>query len=243
MHIVRQGIRRSSEGFTIIELMMATMVFSVIMLIAAGTVVRFTNNFQKGVTQTTTQAVARGLADNITQQLQFVGSMSGFRALDAPVGSMSKGYCVHGNQYSYVLGKQLDTETQHALVERTGTGDGCGGVAQNLSGSVSGKELLVPNMRLAKFTVINDADDNDAGDGSANPKLYKFSVRVVYGDDDLLCISGVNNGSAKDCNSKSPMSNVSSLDTSELSRLSCKSQIGSQFCAVSEISTTVKNRL
>lgn len=237
-------LQKENKGFTIIELMMATMVFSVIMLIAAGTVVRFTNNFQKGITQSTTQGVARGVVDTISQQLQFVGSMSGFRILEAPEGSTSKGYCIHGNKYSYILGKQLEAQAPYVLIEQNNTGDGCGVTAQNLSsGSVSGKEILAPNMRLAKFQVINDADPNDADDGSSNPKLYKVRVKVVYGDDDLLCISGDSSGSARDCSSKTAMTNVSSLGASDLEKLSCKTQIGSQFCAVSDISTTIQNRL
>lgn len=234
----------NNRGFTIVELMMATMVFSIIMLIAAGTVVRFTNNFQKGITQSTTQSVTRGIVDTVSQQLQFVGSMSGFRHLGSPEGTTYKGYCIHGNKYSYVLGKQLEGQAPHVLIEQNNTGDGCGVTAQNLSsGSVNGKEILAPNMRLAKFHIINDADPSDVDDGSSNPKLYKVKVKVVYGDDDLLCVSGITNGSAKDCGSKLPMSNVSSLNESELERLSCKSQIGSQFCAVSDISTTIQNRL
>lgn len=243
MYRIRARLKQS-EGFTIIELMMATMVFSVIMLIAAGTVVRFTNNFQKGVTQSTTQGVARGLVDNISQQLQFVGSMSGFRKLAAPEGTSYKGYCIHGTRYSFVLGKQLEREVQNVLVEDSGMGEGCGGVARNLSSGVSGNELLAPNMRLAKFEVINDADPGDEADGSSNPRLYKVKVKVVYGDDDLLCVDGAPVGSEKDCsNTKASMSNVSALNQNELNRLSCKTQIGSQFCAVSEISTTVQNRL
>lgn len=236
-------IRKKQNGFTIIELMMATMVFSVIMLVAAGTVVRFTNNFQKGLTQAATQNAARSTMDLISQQLQFIGDGNGFRPLSSSEFA-SKGYCIQGTQYSYILGRELPDQTHYGLVERRGMGDGCGGTPQDLSsGSVTGSELIGPQMRLAKFTVVNDADPSDEADGSMNPLLYKIHIKVVYGDDDLLCLAGVNDGSARDCNSRQSLTNVENMSSGELARLQCKTQRGSQFCAVSELSTTVQRRL
>lgn len=230
---------RQQNGFTIIELMMATLVFSVIMLVAAGTVVRFTNNFQKGMTQTATQNVARSTVELISQQLQFIGNGDGFGPLISTLGGPSKGYCIQGTQYSYVLGTQLQDQIEHALVERRGMADGCDGQPQNLTtGSVSGKELLGPHMRLARFHVANATNP----DGSSNPLLYRVSVKVVYGDDDLLCVTGATSG-AKSCNSDQPLANVRYLPEAEIDKLQCKTQKGSQFCAVSDISTTVQRRL
>lgn len=217
------------KGFTIIELMMATMVFSVIMLVAAGTVVRFTANFQKGITQSTTQASARALTDSVSQQLQFVGSSSGYRQLATPGGTTYKGQCILGTKYSYNLGQQ-QTESNKVLVEEPGKGEGCGGTATNLSSATSGNVLLPPNMRLAKFNINKEGD------------LYKVSIKVVYGDDDLLCVDGVQDGSGRDCANQMQSMTIGS-NPSDLEKLQCKSTKGSQFCAVSEISTTVQNRL
>lgn len=232
-------------GFTIIELMIATLIFSVIMLVAAGTVVRFTNNFQKSLAQSSTQNAARSTVDLISQQLQFIGNGNGFRPLGPPPpgGSISRGYCIQGTKFSYVLGRQLQDQVPNVLMQQDGTGDGCGGFAQDLSsGSVAGKELLAPHMRLAKFEIVNDADDGGI-DGSNNPLLYRIQVKVVFGADDLLCVDGVTNGSPQDCSSTQAMTNVAGLSAGDLARLRCKSQIGSQFCAASDISTTVQRRL
>jgi prepilin-type N-terminal cleavage/methylation domain-containing protein len=225
------------EGFTIIELMIATLVFSVIMLVAAGTVVRFTNNFQKGLTQTATQNAARSTTDTISQRLQFIGDGNGFRELPSPEGSNSKGYCIQGTQFSYILGQQLEDQIPRVLIERSGMDDACGGEAQNiLSASTSGKELLGPHMRLAKFDVRNNTN---------NSLLYNIDITVVYGAPDLLCIKDVHDGSAKDCTSTDVMTDteVASLDEGTLAKLQCKSQKGSEYCAVSELSTTVQRRL
>jgi len=55
-------------------------------------------------------------------------------------------------------------------------------------------------------------------DPGPNPKIYKISVKVVFGDDDLL-----NNPNAESA--------------------TCKSEQGSQFCAVSDITTVVTKRV
>lgn len=240
----KRKINQRQDGFTVIELMIATLVFSVILLVAAGTVVRFTTNFQRGVTQTTTQHAARSTIDLISQQLQFIGDGNGFSKLSLASGGTSKGYCIQGAQYSYLLGRELQDQVPYVLVEKRGMGDNCTGQPQDLlSGSVSGNELLGAHMRLAKFKVINDADPDDTADGSSNPLLYKINIKVVYGDDDLLCVSGVNDGSARDCNSTAALTNVSGLSEGDLGNLQCKNQRGSQFCAVSELSTTVQRRV
>lgn len=220
--------KNNSSGFTIIELMMATMVFSVIMLVAAGTVVRFTANFQKGITQSSTQSAARNVLDTISQQLQFVGGSSGFRALDSPSGTTYEGYCIHGTRYSFVLGKQQQ-DNNKVFVEEPNVGEGCDGKASNLSSLSGVKTLLSPNMRLAKFNITQDE------------KLYKITLKVVYGDNDLLCVTGVNDNSARDC--KNVMQSMTAVSASDAANLACKTQKGSQFCAVSEISTTVQSRL
>lgn len=222
-------------GFTIVELMIATIVFSVIMLLAAGVVIRFTSNFQRGVTQTTTQNAARSIIDLVSQQLQFTGSTNGFGRLTA--NGTSKGYCILGVQYSYVLGRQLGNQTgqtRQALIEREGTGDGCGGNAQDISGgSAVGKELLAQNMRILTFDIDTDTTDTD---------LYKMKIKLAYGDDDLFCVSDATTGPAS-CGSKESLTNVAGLDEASLAKLQCKNQTGSQFCAVSELSTTVQRRL
>ncbi len=214
-------------GFTIVEMMMATMVFSVIMLVAAGTVVRFTTNFQRGVIATTTQNTARSVIDTISQSLQLYGDN---------FSNTATGYCIGSTAYSYVLGRQLRSDGQrHVLVEqKEGLPLGCGTI-QNLASNPAnpaGQELLSENMRLAQFDIT-----------PRNDGLFDLTIRVVYGDDDLLCVAGVNDSSAKDCSSPSPMANVASLSKEELKNLQCKGQKGSQYCAVSEITTTIQRRV
>src|SRR3546814_319417 len=115
--------KNRQSGFTIIELMIATMVFSVLLLVAATTVDRFTKNFQKGLTETNTQNVARSVIDNISQTVQFEGTPN---PLASPPDNLSfTGYCIGSTKYSYVLGDQLEDQIPHALIEEQNTGSSC----------------------------------------------------------------------------------------------------------------------
>jgi len=48
--------KRLQSGFTLVELMIATMVFSVILLVITYGVVRFTNSYYKGLNSSTTNS-------------------------------------------------------------------------------------------------------------------------------------------------------------------------------------------
>lgn len=213
----------TDSGFTIVELMVATMVFSVIMLVAAGAVVRFTSNFQRGITASTTQNTARSVIDTISQSIQFYGS-SDIRKEDGA-------YCIGSTSYRYVLGRQLNTDQKNVLVEQQeGLPIGCGGELKGLAASAANpaeQELLAPNMRLAKFDITK-----------VTKGVFELTVRIAYGDNDLLCSTNL----PGDCN-KQDLNETDFSSSEVLKGLQCKGQKGSQYCAVSEITTTVQSRI
>lgn len=215
-----------NTGFTIVELMIATMVFSVIMLVAAGAVVRFTSNFQRGITYSTTQNTTRSIIETIAESVQFYGN-SGIK------GEKGVFYCVGSTSYRYIIGKQLNESQKHILVEnKKGLPLGCDGDTQSLQSSPpkpDAQELLAPNMRLVKF----DIEEQSNG-------LVKITVKIAYGDNDLLCSVNMP-GNCNDQNLSE--ANFSNPPAGMLEGLQCKGQKGSQYCAVSEITTTVKNRV
>ncbi len=59
------------RGFTIVELMIATLVFSVILTVVTMGVISFSNRYYKGVHASTTQNTTRNIMDTITQAIQF----------------------------------------------------------------------------------------------------------------------------------------------------------------------------
>lgn len=211
-----QGQTRKAAGFTIVELMIATMVFSVVLLIVTAGILQVARVYYKGITELNTQNTARGVMDTIAQSIQFSGG-DVLPTPASPTAGVDYFFCAGDAQFSYRLGWQVENEldltkhrTWHGLVRDTS--GGCSGLssAQNLGlETVDGSDLLGQHMRLAKL-VVEPIPDTDK---------YRIQVRVVYGDDDLL-----NNPTESDA--------------------SCKAvSAGTQFCAVSELSTVVVKRV
>lgn len=205
---------RYSRGFTIVELMIATLVFSVVLILITVGVLTFTKSYYQGMNQSNTQNAARTVIESISQAIQFSGD-----EVTVPITSNngSLGFCIGNQRYSYYLGGQLwDDGTPDAALHQVGhalvvdkPGSCAGLAAQDVrAGTVAGEEMLQPRMRLSKLTVEN-----------LTGGLYRVTVRVVFGDDDLL-----NNPADQDANCKVSIS-------------------GSQFCAQSELSTIVKKRI
>jgi prepilin-type N-terminal cleavage/methylation domain-containing protein len=211
---------RSARGFTIIELMIATAAFSVIILVITVSVLQFSKEYYKGLIASSTQSAARTLMDDVTRSLEF--DSGNF----APLGTT--GYCLGGaKRYSFALDKEVtetapnagDDQTSHGLVSDSVTGCSSSTAplnVKNLPANLASvtptlsdpTELLGQHMRLAIFSIKPDSS------GVA----YTIDIKVVYGDDDLLT---------------SPTS----------ANMACKSTAGSQFCAVSELITTVTKRV
>lgn len=223
-------VNGSEKGFTIVELMIATMVFSAIMIIASATIVRFTSMFQRGLTETTTQNAARAIIDDVSSQLQTT-SLNGFSLVQAT--NSTQGYCIQQVRYNYRLGQPIGTNgVPGGLVKQDqGLPEGCGPAADIASARpADGQELLGQNMRLAKFSVNENADMS----------LFAVEVTVAYGDDDLLCSRFVTGS----CQEGAAQLNPTQLSDPEvLSGLQCRGSAGSQYCAVTSLSTTVKRRL
>ena len=226
---LRFGMRKQgSAGFTVIELMMATLVFSVVLLVVTTGIMQFSRVYYKGVTETNLQTTTRTITDTIAQSIQFNGG-----AVTSTTGTgagTSYAFCIGDQQYSYILGTQLSdngslsaNQSHHVLVVKDSAG--CTTTAQDLKGaSVTGRELMLPNARLVRLSISNVPTTN----------IYKISLRVVYGDDDLLCSPSVGG----DCASSTVSTNLGNSD------LRCKdATAGTQFCAVSDITTTVVKRV
>lgn len=213
---------RREAGFTIMELMIATMVFSVILLLVTYGIIQIGNRYFKATLQSQTQTAARNAIDEVSRNLQFSdGTLSTTTPNSDGVGA----YCINNTQYLYMLRKmQVQTGSpQHVLVVRPDPGS-CA-VPTDLSYFQNGlgsneRDLLGNRMRLAAF---------DVSGPNANG-VFTITLRVVTGDDDLLC---------------SPSAGCTGSD-SELasnSDITCKGGAGSTYCAYSELSTAVTRRL
>lgn len=218
------------RGFTIVELMVATTAFSVILLVLTAGILQIGKTYQKGVTQSKTLNATRAIIDEVAQTIQFAGGdIYGpiESALTPPSDSVA--YCIGGRLFSYVAGVQL-SQANHVLVSQPVST--CSGVVpQELPNGATGSNLteyLGERMRLSKFII----------EKQPNVDLYKITVRIIYGDDDLLCRST----EAGECASNTVL--TADVLRSDADVLACKDiSSGSQFCATSELTTTVERRL
>lgn len=211
-----QGWQKRQDGFTVVELMIATMVFSLILTIITTGVISFTLRYYKGVNSSTTQTTARSVLDTISQAIQF--GTSTVRPTNHPFDNY---FCAGG--YSFTVDKG---------VMYSGSGPGglymapMGGVCG--PASTGGKQLLGKNMRVTALSV-----DLISGTGGAG-SLYKISLGIAYGDDDLLCAPTASPGAC---------SGTSNLTSFWRSDILCRSKSGSQFCATSKLTTIVEQRI
>jgi prepilin-type N-terminal cleavage/methylation domain-containing protein len=207
----------SQQGFTIIELMIATTVFSLVLLLCATGLIQIGRAYSKGITTSKTQSTARGVIDEISRAIQFSGGTIATTPSSRTDGAPYV-FCIGDKRYTVVADRQLkDAPQDTSQLKNVLVSDdlpGCSASSPPLAitdssfniANVSGaKELLAQNMRIARLEI------------NAKPgNLYEIILRVVYGDDDLLDTAHDNCSGAR---------------------------AGTQFCAVSELSTTVQKRL
>src|SRR6266545_6126580 len=144
------------SGFTIMELLIATVVFSVVLLVVTAGILQIARVYYKGVTEANTQNTVRTIIDTISQAIQFSGGdVTSTPAITTPGSSYA--FCVGNQQFSYTSGWQVEdspnvslNQTNHALVQRSIAGCSSSTAAQNVRNpSVTGRDLVGPHMRLA----------------------------------------------------------------------------------------------
>lgn len=221
----------NQKGFTIIELMIASAVFAVVLLGATTAIVQIGKLYYKGVISARTQQATRRVMDDISRPVQFsgkdIGVVPGYTEFGTSTQTLQvHSFCIGDQRYSYAINAQVsDSATpgtynekglhraRHALWQNTTTAGDCTPCdLRDETPCGSGKELLEQNMRLKNL-------DIPAPSGS----LYSISLGVIYGDDDLIQFGN---------------------QTDKTDPQTCRGAItGSQWCAVSELSTRVLKRI
>lgn len=222
------------SGYTLVELMIAASVFSVIMLGVAGTVTQVGRMYYKGVISSRTQNIARSVNDEVSRAIQFSNKniAANTNVSFGDPGEPRMGvFCVGQNRYTFAINVQVsDGQTNydpikhrgpHALLrDRVSDPGSCDldvpKPTASLPANSNAEELLEQNMRLKDIAVQED-------NGS-----FKVLVSVIYGDDDLLVTE---TGDTLDINpSGMPQSCTGSI-------------VGGQWCAFSTLETNVTKRL
>lgn len=221
---------QSQAGFTIVELMIATLVFSMVLLVITFGVIHFTSSYYKGINSSNTQTTTQGAIDNITQAIQFSAG-----GTDPGGTSGSDAYFCAGNLlYLYTPGLVYSGGTPAAgawgLYAITnpyvGNCTDSGLTAAQLAG---GKELLGKNMRVTGISLVQGAD----------PMLWMVSIGIAFGDPDLLCNNDLSSGTGA-CDDSQPSYDATTPVVGDDVR--CKATIGAQFCSVATIQAMVQQR-
>lgn len=167
----------NQAGFTIIELMIATVVFSMILLLCSYGLLSVGRTYYKGVTTTRTQEAARLVIDDIAQSIQF-GSGTVYAPAEAGFGTAAF-YCAGGKRYSYIRDQQVSGGRHGLVVDRPTACNGSTGAQDLVNPAVSltssSQEFIPTGMRLSSLRIVPVGTD-----------LYRISVRVISGDTDLL---------------------------------------------------------
>ncbi len=171
-------------GFTVIELLVATSVFSLVLLVSLVGFLQIGQIFYKGVAVTQTSQDARALMDAIKADITYSSAQDGMAISAGPSGAY-KYFCTGANRYTFKQGAKVDTSnhnfaTKFGLVKDTlPTADGCAPPTGRGSVPFSNPtELLGNRMRLSNITVAKLPSPND--------RLYNLTIKVVYGDNEVL---------------------------------------------------------
>lgn len=199
--------------------MVATLVFTVILVVVSTGVIRFTNDYYRGVNNSSTQAAAQNAMDFITQAIQYSNSSA--------TNLGGTGYFCAGNKvFMYSPGKQFGgspSNSDKGLYMMTNPSPGS---CANPGTPSGGSELLSKNMRLAYFKVTQSGVS------------WTINMEIAYGDNDLLCRSDLNTAPGG-CRSTVQATDSALFD----SHVQCKTTIGSQFCAVARLDSVATPRL
>jgi prepilin-type N-terminal cleavage/methylation domain-containing protein len=220
----------NSRGFTILELTIASSVFAVILLVIAAGVIAFTRQYYKGIVTTKTQAAARAIMSEVNQSLEFSRTAN----FDLAAGS-TEGFCVDNKLFSYIIGRQIKDGTSvnadkgpHGFVVDSSAPLCSDTTAPTIAAAFSAgdgqRELLGDNMRLSVLS-IEQGDNN----------LYTVHVRVIYGDAEVL---------VDDTGTALTAASAAGLSEDDWASVKCSpDKANSEFCAISDLTTTVQKRL
>ncbi len=219
-------MKRTSQkqsGFTIIELLIATTIFSLVLLMATAGVIELTRMYYRGVISARTQEAARVIIDEVAESIRYgtdsvtdLASLKTGPIINPPAADSTGHFCIGSRRYTAAIDKRVIRtspdvnlkEQKHALwVEDLAAG--CLAPPANYLSTdpADGRSLLPEGMRLSRFAVTEVVPDS----------VYQVDIGVAYGGTDLLAGFG---------------------DYAQ-----CQPGPASEFCATSNLSVTVTKRL
>jgi prepilin-type N-terminal cleavage/methylation domain-containing protein len=201
--MLSKRITKNTSGFTIIELLIATAVFSTVLLLSLTGFLQIGQLFYKGISATQTNTVAHAAFDSIKSDIVYDSSSTAITYRNSPISGVSRmSFCVGVNRYTYIPFHQLDSAKEATEMKNTNpsavlswkefgllkdtvpVNTSCpdpfptGGSASQMGALTKPVELLSDKSRVSKLNVSLLA--------TSSGKLYNLDVRIAYGDDNVL---------------------------------------------------------
>ena len=221
-------MRHTEDGFTIIELLIATAVFTVILIITAAALIGISQTYVKGSVEGNTQQTARKILSSISQDIQFNNNSSIILNPSSSSNTDEFYFCIGSDVYVYNLNKRLTSNPQSAQdstwVLIRYTNPICPKSPPSMPPSSNDsryEELMASGQRLGQLSISENSINN-------NP-AYTISIEIGYGANNVL------NGT------DTPPVNQINENTKYNYR--CQTGLDSSFCAVSSLTTTVAPRI
>lgn len=170
------NVSKQKSGFTIIELTMATAVFSVVLLLGLTGFIQIGRMFYKGVTIAQTRDTATNILQTVSNDIRQAESVQ-------PIDSTH--LCIGNHRYSVAPGVMVSSGSPSVFGLKRETFNGQGQCMNlsitNPSSTSASPEMLQNRMRIASFNV-----------SSIGPDLYRVNFKVVYGEDSELTSNDAN---------------------------------------------------
>jgi prepilin-type N-terminal cleavage/methylation domain-containing protein len=212
--------KNSQAGFTIIEIMIAAGILSVILVMATVVIIGIGNLYYKGVNEAAIQDQTRTIVEDVSRQIAYGGSATPSSGSQTFSGTNVQAECIGSTRYSYIIGNEVgsgvDTDPAHTprvpiAMWRDSISPGVACAPIDITSLVpmagGGTSMVAPNSRITSFSVTAGASS-----------LYTIDLELAYGDADLL----------------------SSMTGSNVT---CNGSTGDQYCATANLTTQVAQRL
>jgi len=237
-------MKNNRAGFTIVELMIATAIFTIILIITTTTIIGITQTYIKGSVENQTEDTATSILNEISQDIEFNNGSTintsylytDSNGVITPIQNSVNEYyfCIGNDVYVYSFDFPLNTSDPTeayniGLVRYSATScpTSLTGLPNTLSNMPTGyEELLVQNERIGALYIQGQTINSTA--------TYTVKVEVGYASNSANTL--ISDNSAYQNGHTVPPANYTYP-------YQCLSGTDSSFCAVTDLTTMVAPRI
>jgi prepilin-type N-terminal cleavage/methylation domain-containing protein len=217
--------KNKQSGFTLVELMIATSVFAVVITIGMYGFIQINRFYTRSLTIIRTQDSARNLMMDIANQFQLTSGIYQDAVTEGALQSGEEIVCVGNKSYVYKINTIEDPKNNnHAITSYDINPNTCPDTGTNPV------YLLRPGVRIIQLDITPYPNDTTG-------PLFNITVALLYAPDDNSSINSAGTDLVDTKNDKNG-------DISHISEWRCTSTVkGSEYCSLSRLTTSVYKRV